>query len=29
MFYLQTNASVYGMGAVLSQKGESTNLKPK
>ncbi len=29
MFYLQTNASVYGMGAILSQEGGSTTSKPK
>ncbi len=29
MFYLQTDASVYSVGAVLSQEGESTNSKPK
>src|SRR5712671_8148507 len=28
-FYLQTDALVYGMGAVLSQEGESANSKPK
>ncbi len=28
-FYLQTNTLAYGMGAILSQEGESTNLKPK
>jgi len=28
-FYLQTGALAYSMGAVLSQKGETTNLKPK
>jgi len=28
-FYLQTNASTYSMGAILSQKGESTNSKHK
>ncbi len=29
MFYLQTNALAYGMGAILSQEGESTNSTPK
>ena len=29
MFYLQTDASVYSMGAVLLQEGEPTNSKPK
>ncbi len=28
-FYLQTDASAYSMGAVLSQEGESANSKPK
>jgi len=28
-FYLQTDASAYSMGAVLSQEGESTTSKPK
>jgi len=28
-FYLQTNASAYGMGAILSQKGETTNSNSK
>ncbi len=29
MFYLQMDASAYGMGAILSQEGEPTNSKPK
>jgi hypothetical protein len=28
-FYIQTDASAYGVGAGLSQEGESTNSKPK
>jgi len=28
-FYLQTDASAYSVGTVLSQEGESTNSKPK
>jgi len=28
-FYLQTDASVYSMGAILSQEGDTTNSKPK
>jgi len=28
-FYLQTDALVYGVGAILSQEGEATNSKPK
>ena len=28
-FYLQTNASAYGVGAILSQEGGSADSKPK
>ena len=28
-FFLQTNALAYGMGAILSQEGETTTSKPK